>query len=88
MFDFFTNAMKSYIGDSWKRILVFCAIPFGFLFTGGIIKTVFLVLFVLAYFTMMGMGIYDDIMSGRNVSAINNMVNKVEGKLYGSDKDN
>ena len=79
MIEFFKNYMSSYIGQAWKKILVFSLIPFVYLFSWGIVKTISLIVFIGAYFTTIGMGIYDDIMSGTNASVIGNMVNKYTG---------
>jgi len=71
--------MSSYIGEAWKKILIFSLIPFVYLFSWGIVKTISLIVFIGAYFTTIGMGIYDDIMSGTNASVLSNMVNKYTG---------
>ena len=79
MIEFFKNYMSSYIGEAWKKIVIFSLIPFVYLFSWGIVKTISLIVFIGAYFTIIGMGIYDDIMSGTNASVIGNMVNKYTG---------
>jgi len=71
--------MSSYIGEAWKKIVIFSLIPFVYLFSWGIVKTISLIVFIGAYFTIIGMGIYDDIMSGTNASVLSNMVNKYTG---------
>jgi len=88
MIEFFKNYMSSYIGQAWKKILIFSLVPFVYLFSWGIVKTISLIVFIGAYFTIMGMGIYDDIMSGSNASVVSNIVKKYTGDKNGHTENN
>lgn len=77
------NILKAYLGETWKKIAFFFAVPIVWLISGAVggpFRAIMTIVMLGVYYVVMGMGIYDDIRDDLLSSGLGVMVQKYQNK--------
>lgn len=75
--------LKQYLGETWKKIAFFFAVPIVWLISGAVggpFRAIMTIVMLGVYYLVMGMGIYDDIQDDLMSSGLGVMVKKYQDK--------